>query len=493
MLTILLSAAYGHSYKFLTVKLARKIIFYSLLLSGLSALSQRQSEYYLGDFSNGSQTKFGSFYGAINNDVLFSYQQYNLAPPISLVAVPVYLKANGQIDTVAYYSALQGAPNQSTIQVLEKNIFLDFSSGDFYQYNQLLQRVDFGGAALGPNQDIYFRSLPFYRDSVVYYITGKEQFNQPLASDTSWLQRIDLRQSPFKVDTVQYLLHAARTGSFTFNYRTTDSTLWVRGNANWSAGVFGYKKHQAIAQNILNTFSFAPSVLRTRNYLETVLTQNGYWLKNKAVQGQTLDSNFIAFRDTLIDETYLSANFAPNGYVVLLSEAYLNNGDTLIRGRLHFLNNQLQYTRGAAVVSYTRNFFPRSTIADPISHSFLIGGDSFDELYHRNTKSYNNLDLQATVVLVDSNGLNPRSIKLAEPPKESLGFYPNPVQNVLKIIGEKTPYDYKIYSLSGIMLQQGQSNFAGQIDLSALTKGTYLLVLELGEGHGKSTLRLLKN
>jgi hypothetical protein len=81
---------------------------------------------------------------------------------------------------------------------------------------------------------------------------------------------------------------------------------------------------------------------------------------------------------------------------------------------------------------------------------------------------------------------NPASIN--ETKQDALSIYPNPVKDRLQIKGIKNAYNLRILSLLGTVIFESEST--NQLDISFLTKGMYLIVVE--NESGTSTIIFLK-
>lgn len=62
--------------------------------------------------------------------------------------------------------------------------------------------------------------------------------------------------------------------------------------------------------------------------------------------------------------------------------------------------------------------------------------------------------------------------------QSSLNIYPNPATDYIQISGIPSEKEYKVYSLSGKVVAQGNISDMGQVNIKALPKGTYLMSIE---------------
>ncbi len=121
----------------------------------------------------------------------------------------------------------------------------------------------------------------------------------------------------------------------------------------------------------------------------------------------------------------------------------------------------------------------------PISNIQKITFNGYDMTIHKKDNNNTGHYLYNTKKIVfDTNGLNP----INETERNNIFAYPNPVVNSLYIRGLTKYKSIKLFSLQGIELPVICTNYNNKIDIdvSYLTKGTYLILID------KQTIKFTK-
>ena len=475
------------------MKIGRKLFFFGCFLLFCQLSAQRLPEYYFPPASFFDKTNSLGYYQSVGTNLLFRYTNFSVGPPFQSREVPVFLRPNGVVDTMAQYFASSNGNSLNPFYQIANNLFFGFGRDSIYQFNQGWAAVDYQSSQLPPGLDFWYRSDHFYRDSTVYFLSGLRQNGQPVVSDTCWLLKIPMQSSQTQVDTIQPLFYPyGQNGKLRFNIRASDSTIWVQSALNALDPALQYSFGQAAAISSQGGYAFEPGLLGG-DFAEVNRGSNGYFIWVRNALGKGLDSAFIPYSNTLIDESFIAVAPANSGWVVALSEAYILNGDTLLRGTLHFLNGQLQLTHTSPVISIDRNFVPRAVQQDPAGSGYYVAGESFNDLITE-VKPYQNLDLRAALIIVDSRGYNARTIAVpAFESKPVAVLYPNPCQDFLNLRLTADEATYSIISGNGQLMQKGQWAKGQKISTAHLAKGVYTLKIQSKRGENLGSHRFKKH
>ena len=110
------------------------------------------------------------------------------------------------------------------------------------------------------------------------------------------------------------------------------------------------------------------------------------------------------------------------------------------------------------------------TVTPQIAAAYTTGGSNTISITTNNTQCFYGAE-----VTVSTNTLNVKDNKA-----DGISIYPNPVQKELMVSGLKKIEAYRIYSILGIIVKQGNVSRKNPINVSDLYSGSYYLTFENG-------------
>lgn len=237
-----------------------------------------------------------------------------------------------------------------------------------------------------------------------------------------------------------------------------------------------------------------PSPSSDSFFLSKIQISNGALISNFANNGRT--SNYFFLAAPQLDLSQITV--LPNSKIVVMgSITNLFNGAPNVNQQLFVTrfnpNGSIDYTISSSGFQVFMATPPNTSMrADFIKKLFNLNNGSLVLSYSGDSVTYGSKSFLSK--FIDSSYLSTDSVSNKDQ-NNILTLYPNPASNSITIQNnnyDKDIFSFKIFDLSGKIVQTGSSKFNDHIDIRSLIKGNYIIQIETKKGNQHS-VKLIKN